>query len=63
MHEAHTDSMGTRTAQLIAFVITMVYGLSFALLDDPPRAWVVLGGVAVAAGWVCAGMVHNRERT
>lgn len=54
--------MGTQAARLVALIITIAYGLSFALVDDPPRAYVVLGAIAVAATWVVAGMVHNRNR-
>lgn len=54
--------MGTRTPALIALIITMAYGMGFALFDEPPRGYVVGGALLVAVAWVAAGMLHNRRR-
>lgn len=54
--------MGTRTPALIALIITMAYGIGFAFFAEPPRGFVVGGALLVAAAWVVAGMLHNRQR-
>ena len=56
-----TRRMGTRVPAIIAAIITMAFGLGFAVFDEVPRWYPVGGGVLVAAAWVAVGMINNRS--
>mgnify|MGYP000857672306 FL=1 len=57
-----TGRMGTRTPALIAVIITMLYGIGFAVIGEPNRLYVIGGALLVTAAWVAVGMLNNRRR-
>lgn len=43
------------TLSFIALAISMLYGAGFAVLDDRPDGYAVMGAVIVALSWVAVG--------
>ncbi|WP_068429004.1 hypothetical protein [Piscicoccus intestinalis] len=54
--------MDKRTISFIALVVTMCFGVGFAVIDDGIRQnYAIIGGLLVAILWMSVGFVGRRE--
>lgn len=48
--------MNRKSLSFIALAITMLFGVSFAVLDEKPTGYAAIGGVVVALSWIAVGV-------
>lgn len=48
--------MNRRYLAFVALAITMLYGVSFAVVDETPKGYAPIGGVVVALAWIAVGV-------
>ncbi|GMA38026.1 hypothetical protein [Mobilicoccus caccae] len=53
--------MTQRTAYTIAVLLTIAFGLGFALLDGDKGRYAIIGGPMIAAVWVLMWWVAGRR--
>ena len=56
------DVMDRRIMVFIGLAVSMLYGAGFAVFDEVPRGYAVIGAVVVALCWIAVGM-FGRDRT
>lgn len=50
--------MNRRTLSFVALVLTMVYGVLFAVIGEEQRStYAIIGGLVVAVAWVSVGAI------
>lgn len=54
--------MGTQLIRLIALIITIGYGMGFALFDDVPTGYVIGGAFVVVVAWLLSGFITLQQR-
>ena len=54
--------MNARVLQFIALVISIVYGVGFAIIDDT-STYAPIGGAVCAIAWIAVGMFGRSERS
>ena len=47
--------MNRNTLSFIALAVTMIYGVSFVVIDGDKGKYAVIGGVVVALMWIAVG--------
>ncbi len=53
--------MNRKTLAFVALAISMLYGVGFAVFDDPPQGYAAVGAVVVALSWIAVGTFGRDE--
>lgn len=48
--------MDRKVLSFIALAVSMIYGVLFAVIDNPGDGYAAIGGVIVALAWISVGV-------
>ena len=54
-------TISRKNLSFVAIVLSMLYGVGFAVIDDK-QTYAVIGGVIVAIAWIAVGMFGGDEK-
>lgn len=57
----HPVHMNRKTLAFIATAISILYGVGFAVFDDSPSTYAVIGGAVVAIAWIAVGSLGKPD--
>ncbi len=54
--------MDRKVLVFIALAVSMLYGVGFAVIDNPGGGYAAAGGVVVALAWIAVGLLGRDNK-